>query len=56
MWRKFSDLVFTACGRVLGPFLRRGKRRALTARDQAHEDLIQFREARNRSGDSYPLW
>ncbi|MEU9986954.1 hypothetical protein AB0E10_09145 [Streptomyces sp. NPDC048045] len=51
--RRASDLCFralSAVARRLTPGAR------ASARDRTESDLIRFRRARNRSGDSYPLW
>ncbi|PKW12289.1 hypothetical protein SAMN05428944_0462 [Streptomyces sp. 1222.5] len=51
--RAASDLCFralSAAARRIAPGAR------ASAREQTESDLIRFRRARNRSGDSYPLW
>ncbi|MEU5533692.1 hypothetical protein [Streptomyces sp. NPDC020362] len=51
--RRASDLCFralSAAARRLTPGAR------ASARERTESDLVRFRRARNRSGDSYPLW
>ncbi|MFF9155315.1 hypothetical protein ACF1AB_24155 [Streptomyces sp. NPDC014846] len=51
--RAASDLCFralSATARRITPEAR------ASAREQTESDLIRFLRARNRSGDSYPLW
>ncbi|MFD7729270.1 hypothetical protein ACFV6F_02635 [Kitasatospora phosalacinea] len=42
--------------RLLAPVAHRLIRRRPSASERATAELIEFREERNRAGDSYPLW